>query len=156
LLELDVVPAGRGDDVRLDPRDISPALRRLTERLAQQQGHANLRPGHCASLTRIWGVVMAAPPLLSRRMAPAILITAGEADVAQRAGQADGAPGPDRREVRQALGEGGPRAVIVVAEEVAHVQEREIMSYRDEARRQRRERALTAGPGSCYASVTSP
>jgi hypothetical protein len=32
--------------VRLDPRDISPALRRLTEWLAQQQGHANLRLGH--------------------------------------------------------------------------------------------------------------
>jgi hypothetical protein len=30
-------------DVRLDPRGISPALRRLTERLAQQQGHANMR-----------------------------------------------------------------------------------------------------------------
>jgi indolepyruvate decarboxylase len=33
-------------DVRLDPRDISPALRRLTERLAQQQGPATMRPGH--------------------------------------------------------------------------------------------------------------
>ena len=33
-------------DVRLDSRDISPALRRLTERLAQQQGHAHTRPGH--------------------------------------------------------------------------------------------------------------
>jgi indolepyruvate decarboxylase len=33
-------------DVRLDPRDISPALRRLTERLAQQQGHTTVRPGH--------------------------------------------------------------------------------------------------------------
>jgi hypothetical protein len=59
-------------------------------------------------------------------MAPALLTTAGqaEADVAQRPGQADGAPGPDRREVRQALGEGAPRAVIVIAEEAAHVQER--------------------------------
>lgn len=92
---------------------------------------------------------MAAPPLLGRRMAPAILTTAGDADVAQRAGQADGAPGPDRREVRQALGEDAPRAVIVIAEEAAHVQERESMSHRDEARRQRRERVLTAGPGSC-------
>jgi hypothetical protein len=27
----------------LDPRDISPALRRLIERLAQQQGHATMR-----------------------------------------------------------------------------------------------------------------
>jgi indolepyruvate decarboxylase len=33
-------------DVRLDPRDISPALRRLSERLAQQQGPATMRPGH--------------------------------------------------------------------------------------------------------------
>jgi TPP-dependent 2-oxoacid decarboxylase len=33
-------------DVRLDPRDISPALRRLTARLAQQQGPATMRPGH--------------------------------------------------------------------------------------------------------------
>jgi phage tail tape-measure protein len=32
-------------DVRLDPRDIAPALRRLTERMAQQQGHATMRPG---------------------------------------------------------------------------------------------------------------
>jgi indolepyruvate decarboxylase len=30
-------------DMRLDPRGISPALRRLTERLAQQQGHATMR-----------------------------------------------------------------------------------------------------------------
>jgi ActR/RegA family two-component response regulator len=33
-------------DVRLDPRDISPALRRLTERSAQQQGHATMWPGY--------------------------------------------------------------------------------------------------------------
>jgi hypothetical protein len=33
-------------DVRLDRREISPALRRLTERMAQQQGHATMRPGH--------------------------------------------------------------------------------------------------------------